>query len=91
MFIIIPISKSIFILCLLFLHKDVIHTVGPIGKNEEALKSCYENCLRLALENKVRTLVSRYCLGVPVVKWELFETMHRARASLEKSLNLILV
>lgn len=39
----------------------VIHTVGPVwngGKNKEdgLLKHCYKNSLRLALENKIRTL-----------------------------------
>lgn len=41
--------------------KYVIHTVGPVWqggqKNEsEKLKSCYQNCLRLAKENKISTI-----------------------------------
>ncbi|WP_455375872.1 O-acetyl-ADP-ribose deacetylase [Kaarinaea lacus] len=41
--------------------KYVIHTVGPVwhgGKSGEAavLASCYHECLKLALENKIRTI-----------------------------------
>jgi O-acetyl-ADP-ribose deacetylase (regulator of RNase III) len=41
--------------------KFVIHTVGPVwngGKNDEATKlaNCYKNSLRLAEENKIRTI-----------------------------------
>lgn len=41
--------------------RHVIHTVGPVwsggGKNEENLLiSCYRRCLRLALENNIRTI-----------------------------------
>lgn len=37
---------------------DVIHTVGPIGENKEALQTAYGNCLDLAVEKKLRTIVS---------------------------------
>lgn len=41
--------------------KYVIHTVGPIwnGGNrqeEELLESCYKNCMKLALENDIKTI-----------------------------------
>ncbi len=41
--------------------KYVIHTVGPVwrgGENNEAelLASCYTNCLKLALENQLKTI-----------------------------------
>jgi len=41
--------------------KYVIHTVGPVwrgGENNEAdlLTSCYTNCLKLALENQLKTI-----------------------------------
>lgn len=41
--------------------KYVIHTVGPVWngdviKNTALLKSCYENCLKLALPNGVKTI-----------------------------------
>jgi O-acetyl-ADP-ribose deacetylase (regulator of RNase III) len=41
--------------------KYVIHTVGPIygrehGKEAQLLANCYENCLKLAKEHKIRTI-----------------------------------
>jgi len=36
--------------------KYVIHTVGPIGENKEALQTAYGNCLDLAVEKKLRTI-----------------------------------
>lgn len=40
--------------------KYVIHTVGPIYHNDpnpnESLAACYQNCLALAQENKVKTI-----------------------------------
>lgn len=41
--------------------KFIIHTVGPVwngGNNneEEILKSCYSNCLRLATQNKIKSI-----------------------------------
>jgi len=41
--------------------KFIIHTVGPVwnGGNhneEEILKSCYTNCLRLATQNKIKSI-----------------------------------
>jgi O-acetyl-ADP-ribose deacetylase (regulator of RNase III) len=53
----------------------VIHTVGPIwrgGKNEEAktLENCYRNSLKLAVENKIKTIafpaISCGAYGYPV-------------------------
>ncbi|KAJ1677998.1 hypothetical protein EV182_004987, partial [Spiromyces aspiralis] len=35
---------------------DVIHTVGPIGENPEALRSCYKRCLEVAKANGVRSI-----------------------------------
>lgn len=37
---------------------DVIHTVGPKGLKPELLEKAYESCLDLAVEKKLRTIVS---------------------------------
>jgi len=52
--------------------KHVIHTVGPIGENEEALRSCYENVLKIVKERHLRTVaicgISTGIYGYPVEK-----------------------
>lgn len=35
---------------------DVIHTVGPQGKQPDKLTQCYENSLSLTKENNLRTI-----------------------------------
>lgn len=37
--------------------KYVIQAVGPIGENAALLANCYTNSLKLAMENKIRTIV----------------------------------
>lgn len=37
---------------------DVIHTVGPKGEKPDLLKAAYENCLKLCVENNLKTVVS---------------------------------
>lgn len=37
---------------------DVIHTVGPKGEYPDILQTAYESCLDLAVEKKLRTIVS---------------------------------
>jgi len=52
--------------------KHVIHTVGPIGENEEALRSCYESVLRIVKEKHLTTVaicgISTGIYGYPVEK-----------------------
>jgi len=52
--------------------KHVIHTVGPIGENEAALRSCYENVLRIVKERHLTTVaicgISTGIYGYPVEK-----------------------
>ncbi len=49
-----------FILHLYLSFEDVIHTVGPIGEVPEILYNAYINCLKVAVENNIRTLVFLY-------------------------------
>lgn len=55
--------------------KHVLHTVGPIysrakvERSEAALRSCYQGCLELAVENECRTIVSGQMNSLEVVKW----------------------
>lgn len=46
----------IHVLCFI-LFIDILHTVGPINADRDALKSCYETCLQLVEENKIRSVV----------------------------------
>jgi len=52
--------------------KHVIHTVGPIGENSDALKSCYKRCMEVLVENGLRTIcfccVSTGIYGYPPSK-----------------------
>ena len=43
---------------------DVIHTVGPTNRSESALISCYETCLQLVLDYKIRSVVCLILFGV---------------------------
>ena len=36
--------------------KYVIATVGPKGEKPKQLENCYKNCLKLMLENNLRTI-----------------------------------
>lgn len=55
--------------------KYIIHTVGPVWRGgdcgeEEALKMCYENSMKLAIENNIKTIafpsISTGAYGYPV-------------------------
>eukprot|EP00743_Colponemidia_sp_Colp-15_P003677 GILK01003969.1.p1 GENE.GILK01003969.1~~GILK01003969.1.p1 ORF type:complete len:306 (-),score=47.56 GILK01003969.1:190-1065(-) len=50
----------------------VIHTVGPIGENPSALRSCYNRSMEVAVENNVRSLafccISTGIYGYPIDK-----------------------
>jgi len=57
--------------------KYVIHTVGPIGENPVALRSCYLNCLRVAVANGVRSLA--FCgISTGIYGYPLYEASHIA-------------
>ena len=44
--------------CINRLVVDILHAVGPVGEQETKLGNCYQTCLSLALEHKIRSLVS---------------------------------
>jgi len=55
----------------------IIHTVGPIWRNgrrgeDEKLRRCYQNCLRLATEHGIRTIafpaISAGAYGFPIAR-----------------------
>lgn len=52
--------------------KYVIHTVGPIGEQPPALKSCYLRCLEVMVENKLKSIafpcISTGIYGYPSTK-----------------------
>ena len=52
-------TSTITVLSLLYHLADVLHTVGPINGSESKLRSCYERCLQLVLENNIRSVVSQ--------------------------------
>lgn len=57
--------------------KYVIHTVGPIGEHPVALRSCYLNCLRVAVANGVRSLA--FCgISTGIYGYPLYEASHIA-------------
>ena len=52
--------------------KHVLHTVGPIGGGDDALKSCYTACMDLVEQHNLRTIafccVSTGIFGFPLVR-----------------------
>ncbi|CAG0916043.1 unnamed protein product [Notodromas monacha] len=52
--------------------KYVIHTVGPVGEKEQLLRSCYESCFQIMLENDIRSIafpcISTGVFGYPSEK-----------------------
>ena len=36
--------------------KHVIHTVGPMNRSERLLRSCYENCFKIMVEEKLSSI-----------------------------------
>ena len=72
--------------------KYVIHTVGPIWrggdrKEDDLLRNCYMNSLRLAAENKVKSVafpsISTGAYGFPIKRWSKNRSYNRNRAPYE--------
>ena len=48
---------------------DVINTHAPLGADVSVLEQCYKESLSLALQHKVRTIVSKTCIHIHVNVW----------------------
>ncbi|KAL3872956.1 hypothetical protein ACJMK2_036125 [Sinanodonta woodiana] len=57
--------------------KYVIHTVGPIGEKEMLLTSAYESCLKIMMENKLRTLALP-CISTGIYGYDNEKACHVA-------------
>jgi len=71
--------------------KYVIHTVGPVwrgGKYNEAelLAQCYQNCLKLAIDNKIKSIAFP-CISTGVYKFPKKEAAQIAVSEVKKYLN----
>ncbi|GAM17338.1 hypothetical protein SAMD00019534_005130 [Acytostelium subglobosum LB1] len=55
--------------------KYIIHTVGPMDANSDALKSCYKTTMGLMLENQIRT-VALCCVATGVYGFPAEEAAH---------------
>jgi O-acetyl-ADP-ribose deacetylase (regulator of RNase III) len=55
----------------------VIHTVGPIGEDEPALRSCYERVMEIALVNGIRSL-ALCCISTGVYGYPKRKAAHVA-------------
>ena len=71
--------------------KYVIHTVGPVwrgGKYNEAelLAQCYQNCLKLAIDNKIKSIAFP-CISAGAYKFPKKEAAQIAVSEVKKYLN----
>ncbi|HUO57711.1 MAG TPA: O-acetyl-ADP-ribose deacetylase [bacterium] len=80
--------------------RHVIHTVGPVWRGgnhreEKLLADCYRNCLKVAMENKIKTIafpsLSTGAYGFPVGKaakiaFREIQTLQAGTGSIEKVL-----
>uniref|UniRef100_A0A915K0S3 Macro domain-containing protein n=1 Tax=Romanomermis culicivorax TaxID=13658 RepID=A0A915K0S3_ROMCU len=57
--------------------RHVIHTVGPIGENEEKLTSCYETCLKISSEKDLKT-VAFPCISTGIYGYPIVDATHVA-------------
>lgn len=39
--------------------RNILHTVGPIGRKEGQLQSCYQTCLEVLTDNNLRSVVRK--------------------------------
>ena len=66
--------------------QHVLHTVGPVGRGDGLLLSCYQTCFNLVLEHNLRS-VALCCVGTGIYGFPLIRAthiaLHTARTYLE--------
>jgi len=61
----------------------VIHTVGPIGRDQKALISCYDTCLELVVQHNISTIA--LCgISTGIYGYPLYAASHVALDSIRK-------
>jgi len=60
--------------------KFIIHTVGPQEEKPDVLKACYENCLKVLVENNLRTIAFP-SLSTGIYGYPIEEATHVAMLS----------
>jgi len=64
----------------------VIHTVGPVGRDQKALTSCYKTCMELTLQNEIKTIA--LCgISTGIYGYPLYAATHVALNTLREWLN----
>eukprot|EP01132_Coremiostelium_polycephalum_P003240 gene3240-4055_t len=61
----------------------VIHTVGPTNQDPKVLTSCYESCLKLVLENNLKT-VAFCCIATGIYGFPALDAAHIAIGTVRK-------
>lgn len=70
---------------IIFNFLDVIHTVGPKGEKPEDLRNCYRTCLKLMVENKLRTIAFP-CISTGIYGYPVEPAAHIATYEVRKHL-----
>ncbi|KAF7274151.1 hypothetical protein GWI33_013175 [Rhynchophorus ferrugineus] len=65
--------------------KYIIHTVGPVGEKPGYLRNCYENSLKLALENNLRSIAFP-CISTGIYHYPNEAAAHIAAGVVRKKL-----
>jgi O-acetyl-ADP-ribose deacetylase (regulator of RNase III) len=66
--------------------KHVLHTVGPMGRGDRELRSCYRTCLELVEKHRLRT-VAFCCVGTGIYGFPLIRATHIALSETRKWLD----
>jgi len=61
----------------------VLHTVGPVGENEDKLTSCYNTCLNLVIKHNIKTVA--FCgISTGIFGYPLYSASHVACRTIRK-------